>query len=188
MKRKHVKCFGLFLWKSCHVNCRRSQGLMSAPGMIQTPWYSNDHLSNQNLSETSQSLARFFKNNNYFSKFGESCAWKMGKKIENSRYPNTSGRTSWEKETAISWVFGYVEVSGLSCVMTWIGCPLHFWPSERRDGKFVPRCMYTMKTNQQTKKHFRAFPYLFQNTTNDRFLTFLLRSMRTNACSHCGHI
>ena len=80
VKRKHVKCFGLFLWKSCHVNCRRSQGLMSAPGMIQTPWYSNDHLSNQNLSETSQSLARFFKNNNYFSKFGESCAWKNGKK------------------------------------------------------------------------------------------------------------
>ena len=24
------------------------------------------------------------------------------------------------------------------------GCPLHFWPSERRDGKFVLRCMYTM--------------------------------------------
>ena len=37
MKRKHVKCPDLFLSKSCNVNGRRSQGLMAAPGMIQTP-------------------------------------------------------------------------------------------------------------------------------------------------------
>ena len=39
--------------------------LMAAPGMKQTPWYSNVHISNQNLSETTQSLARFFKHNNF---------------------------------------------------------------------------------------------------------------------------
>ena len=34
MKRKHVKCSGLFHRKSCNVNSRCSQGLMAAPGMI----------------------------------------------------------------------------------------------------------------------------------------------------------
>ena len=34
MKRKHVKCSGLFHRKSCNVNGRHSQGLMAAPGMI----------------------------------------------------------------------------------------------------------------------------------------------------------
>ena len=37
VKRKHVKCSGLFHSESCNVNGRRSQGLMAAPGMIQTP-------------------------------------------------------------------------------------------------------------------------------------------------------
>jgi len=65
MKRKHVKFSGLFLRKSCNANCGGSQGLMAAPGMIrntQTPCYSNDHISYQNFSETTESLQRFFKN------------------------------------------------------------------------------------------------------------------------------
>ena len=89
--------FVLFPWKSCNVNGRRCQGLMAASGMIQTPWYSKDH-SSQNLSETetTQSLTKFFKT--IFFIFGESCAGEMRKKkTENSkncpsspRYPNTS--------------------------------------------------------------------------------------------------
>ena len=64
MKRKHVRWSGIFLWKSCNANGRISQGLMAAPDMIQnTPWYSNDHLSYQNVSETTWSVPRFFKNN-----------------------------------------------------------------------------------------------------------------------------
>ena len=34
---------------------------MTALDRMQTPWYTNNHLSNQNLSETTQSLARFSK-------------------------------------------------------------------------------------------------------------------------------
>ena len=34
------------------------------------------------------------------------------------------------------------------------GCPLHFWPSERPDGEFVPRYVYTMQT---TTTNFKAF-------------------------------
>ena len=45
--------------KSTHV---LFYNVENAPGMIQTTWFSNDHLSNKNLSETTQSLARFFKN------------------------------------------------------------------------------------------------------------------------------
>ena len=71
--------FVLFPWKSCNVNGRRCQGLMAASGMIQTPWYSKDH-SSQNLSETEtfQSLTKFFKT--IFFIFGESCAGEMRKK------------------------------------------------------------------------------------------------------------
>ena len=54
MERKHVKYSGLFSWSG-----RRSPE--PCPGMRQTPWYSNDHLSNQNLPETTQSLERYFK-------------------------------------------------------------------------------------------------------------------------------
>ena len=42
MKRKHVKCSGLFLRNSCNVKGGCSQGLMAAPGMIQTPCNSNE--------------------------------------------------------------------------------------------------------------------------------------------------
>ena len=31
------------------------------------------------------------------------------------------------------------------------GCPLHFWPPERRDGKLVPRCMKMMQTKETLK-------------------------------------
>ena len=42
MKRKHVKCSGLFLRNSCNVKGGCSQGLMAAPSMIQTPCNSNE--------------------------------------------------------------------------------------------------------------------------------------------------
>ena len=90
--------FVLFPWKSCNVKGRRCQGLMAAPGMIQTPWYSKDH-SSQNLSETetTQSLTKFFKNNIFHIRW-KLCRWnEKKKKTENSkncpsspRYPNTS--------------------------------------------------------------------------------------------------
>ena len=52
---------------------------MAVPGMIQTPWYSNDHLSNQNLSETTQRFARFLKNN-IFPNSVKTVPGKMSKK------------------------------------------------------------------------------------------------------------
>ena len=38
MKRKNVKCSGLFLWKNCNLNGRRSRGLTAARGMIQSTY------------------------------------------------------------------------------------------------------------------------------------------------------
>ena len=72
--------FVLFPWKSCNVNCRSCQGLMAASGMIQTPWYSKDH-SSQNLSETetTQSLTKFFKNNIFHIRW-KLCRWNEKKK------------------------------------------------------------------------------------------------------------
>ena len=69
MKRKHVKCYGLFRSKSCNANARRSQGLMAVPGMIQnkqTPLYSVVHLSYQKFSETTQS-SKFLKKKELYS-------------------------------------------------------------------------------------------------------------------------
>ena len=49
--------------------------------------------------------------------------------------------------------FGYVEVSGYNCVMTWMVA--HFILAfERSDGKFDPRWMYTIQTTTKTSKPF----------------------------------
>ena len=120
--------FVLFPWKSCNVNGRRSQGLMAASGMIQTPWYSKDH-SSQNLSEieTTQILTKFFKNNIFHIRW-KLCRWNEKKKTENSkncpsspRYPNTSRPTFWQRGD-----------ERLKLCNDLDGFPLYFWPSERR--------------------------------------------------------
>ena len=61
MKRKLVNCL-VFSFEKAVMQTVDDLGLV-ALGMILilTPSYSNDHLSNQNLSETTQSLARFFQ-------------------------------------------------------------------------------------------------------------------------------
>ena len=155
-------------WKSCNVNGGRSQWLMVAPGVIQTPWYSNDHLSNQNIWETSKSLARFFFHVRILFPYSvKAVPGKMRKKIESS------------KDCPSTWLR---RGQRLKLRRDLDGCPLYFWPSERRNGRFVPCCMHTMQT-----KNFKAFPWYFQKTKNDRSLTFLLRSERTNVCSRCRH-
>ena len=120
--------FVLFPWKSCNVNCRSCQGLMAASGMIQTPWYSKDH-SSQNLSETetTQSLTKFFKNNIFHIRW-KLCRWNEKKKTETSkncpsspRYPNTSRPTFWQRRG-----------QRLKLCNDLDGFPLYFWPSERR--------------------------------------------------------
>ena len=96
-------------WKSCNVNGRRCQGLMAAPGMIQTPWYSKDH-SSQNLSETetTQSLTKVFKNNIFHIRW-KLCWWnekKKHRKLKKIAHPRQ------DVQTRHVLPFGNVEVSG----------------------------------------------------------------------------
>ena len=121
--------FVLFPWKSCNVNSRRCQGLMAAPGMIQTPWYSKDR-SSQSLSETetTQSLTKVFKNNIFHIRW-KLCRWnEKKKKTENSkncpsspRCPNTSRPTFWQRGGQRLMLCNDLD-----------GFSLYFWPSERR--------------------------------------------------------
>ena len=120
--------FVLFPWKSCNVNGRRCQGLMAASGMIQTPWYSKDH-SSQNLSETetTQSLTKFFKT--IFFIFGESCAGEMRKKKQ-----KTQKIAHPRQDIQIRHVRRFWQRGGqrLKLCNDLDGFPLYFWPSERR--------------------------------------------------------
>ena len=127
-------CETFWPWKSCNVNGGRSQWLMVAPGVIQTPWYSNDHLSNQNIWETSKSLARFFFHVRILFPYSvKAVPGKMRKKIESS------------KDCPSTWLRGGQR---LKLRRDLDGCPLYFWPSERRNGRFVPCCMHTMQTKK----------------------------------------
>lgn len=75
--------------------------MIASTGMIQntqTPWYSNDHISDQNFSETIVSFPRFFENN-IFPNSMKLCLVKWAKRIENTqdcspspRYPNYMGK------------------------------------------------------------------------------------------------
>ena len=102
--------FVLFPWKSCNVNCRSCQGLMAASGMIQTPWYSKDH-SSQNLSETetTQSLTKFFKNNIFHIRW-KLCRWNEKKKTRKLKKLPILAKKS---KHVTSFLFGNVEVSGV---------------------------------------------------------------------------
>ena len=61
------------------------------------------------------------------------------------------------------------------------GCPIHFWPTMRRDERFVPR-------SRQTKRNLQS-PSLIISEDHKWliFAFFLLRKRQSNACSHCGH-
>ena len=134
VKRKRVKFSGLFLRKSCNFIGGSSQGLMAAPGMLQTPWYSNDHLSNQNLSETTQSLERFLKNNifPYSVKVVPGKMRKTHRKLK--RLPILAmipKRITSNMGNPKFWLRGGQR---LKLRQKSDGCPLRFWPLERRDG------------------------------------------------------
>ena len=66
---------------------------------MQTHWYLNDHLFNQNLSETTQSPARFFEN--------KAVPGQMRKNIVHTRQSIQMchfDRTTWENMTAIFYI------------------------------------------------------------------------------------
>ena len=190
MKRKHVKCSGLSFEKSCNANGWRSQGHMAAPGMIdvmiQTPWYFNDHLSNQNFLETTQSLPRFLKNN-IFPNSIKAVPGKMRKKDRKLKrlfiLIKISKRVTWNCLGNCN-SFGYVEVSSQSCVMTWMVA--HFTFGLRNDA--TVNSFHAACTRQQQKqKASKPFLDTFRRPQVIDLWLFLLRSERTNAFSRCDH-
>ena len=89
---------------------------MAAPGMIQnnqTPCYSNDHISYQNFSETTESLPRFFKND-IFPNSMKGVLGKMRKKDRKHERLSTLTKISKVRgKTRLQYPkFWHVEVSG----------------------------------------------------------------------------
>ena len=82
---------------------------MAASGMIQTPWYSKDH-SSQNLSETetTQSLTKFFKNNIFHIRW-KLCRWNEKKKKQKTQ---KIAHPRQDIQTRHVLRFGNVEISG----------------------------------------------------------------------------
>ena len=121
--------FVLFPWKSCNVNGRRCQGLMAAPGMIQTPWYSKDH-SSQNLSETetTQSLTKFIKNNIFHIRW-KLCRWNERKKKQKTQKIAHPRQDIQTRHVLPFWQRGGQR---LKLCNDLDGFSLYFWPSERR--------------------------------------------------------
>ena len=93
---------GLFLWKSCNVNGRRSQRLMAAPGMIIFPI----------KTFQKQLIARFFKNN-IFPYSLKAVPDKMRRKDRKLK------RLSMGKRGCNILSFGYVEAAAK--VASWLG-------------------------------------------------------------------
>ena len=174
-ERKHVKCSGLSLWKKLSRKLYKFQGLMATPGMIQTPWYSNDHVSNYNLSETTQSLSIFAES---YAQLNEknrklkrlSILAKISKRI-------TSDHVELHRKKRLQypkfWLRGGQR---LKLRHDLDGCPLHFWPAEGRDG--TVNLFYATCTRCKKKK--TSKPSL------DTLWLFLLQIQRTNACSRGG--
>ena len=100
MKRKHVKCSGLFHRKRCNVNGRHSQGLMAAPGMIHCTYILIKTIKTfrKQLKLLQDSLKTIFF---YFC--WKLCLTKWEEKVESSkdcpsspRFPNATLQTTWE--------------------------------------------------------------------------------------------
>ena len=102
MKRKHVKCSGLFLWKSCNVNSRCSQGLMAAPGMIHCTYILMIIFPIKTFQKQLKLLQNSLKTI-FFHFCRKLCLKKWEEKVESSkdcpsspRFPNATLQTTWE--------------------------------------------------------------------------------------------
>ena len=155
VKRKLIKCSGLFHWETCNVKGRRSQGLMAAPGMI----------------EDNSKSCKILKNNI----FPYSVTVVPGK---NKRKTHRK-----LKRLAILAKIPKRITSNLGNPKFWLrggqrlklrhdsdGCPLRLWPLERREGTL--NSFHATRTRCSKKKNFKTFPWYFQMTTSDRSFTF----------------
>ena len=102
MKRKHVKCSGFFLWKSCNVNSRCSQGLMAAPGMIHCTYILMIIFPIKTFQKQLKLLQDSLKTI-FFHFCWKLCLTKWKEKVESSkdcpsspRFPNATLQTTWE--------------------------------------------------------------------------------------------
>ena len=102
MKRKHVKCSGLFHRKSCNVNGRHSQGLMAAPGMIHCTYILMIIFPIKTFRKQLKLLQDSLKTI-FFYFCWKLCLTKWEEKVESSkdcpsspRFPNATLQTTWE--------------------------------------------------------------------------------------------
>ena len=122
VKRKQIKCSGLFHWETCNVKGRRSQGLMAAPGLIEAP---------RNNSKS----CKILKNN----------IFPYSVKVVPGKNKRKTHRKL--KRLAILAKIPKRITSNLGNPKFWLrggqrlklrhdsdGCPLRLWPLERREG------------------------------------------------------
>ena len=102
MKRKHVKCSGLFHRKSCNVNGRHSQGLMAAPGMIHCTYILMIIFPIKTFQKQLKLLQDSLKTK-FFHFCWKLCLTKWEEKVDSSkdcppsqRFPNATLQTTWE--------------------------------------------------------------------------------------------